>query len=73
MYVHILTFTTGNYNNEDILQLSDIQTCVSKDLRPKFETHDVLEISWTPHRNHGMCSLIITFIIMLLSKSEYTQ
>ena len=54
MYIHILTCTTGNYNNEDILQLSDIQTCVSKDLRPEFATHDIVEISWTPHLNHGM-------------------
>ena len=54
MYICILTCTTGNYNNEDILQLSDIRTCVSKDLRRGFEGHDVVEISWTPHLNHGM-------------------
>ena len=50
IYIH----TAGNYNNEDIRQLSDVQTCVTKDLRPGFEGHDVVEISWTPHLTHGM-------------------
>ena len=35
-----------------IAQLSDIQTCVSKDLRPGFEGHDVVEISWKLHGMH---------------------
>ena len=55
MYLDLYVHTTGNYNNEDILQLSDIQTCVSKDLRPGFEGHYIAEIFWTPHLAHGMC------------------
>ena len=39
----------------DIALLSDIRTCVSKDLRPGFEGHDVVEISWKLHLIHGMC------------------
>ena len=53
-YVRVLTYTIGNYNNEDAASLSDIHTCVSKDLRPGFEGHDVVEISWTPDLSHGM-------------------
>ena len=50
MYIH----TAGNYNNEDIRQLNDIQTCVGKDLRTGFEGHNIVEISWIPHLTHGM-------------------
>ena len=54
LHVH----TTGNFKSEDTVQLSDIHTCVSKDLRSGFEGHDVVEISWIPHLTHGMCYLI---------------
>ena len=58
LYLH----TTGNYKNEDTAQLSDIQTCISKDFRPGFEGHDVVEISWTPHLTHGMYIRIHVFL-----------
>ena len=61
MYLNLYLHITGNYNNEDIRQLSDIQTCVSKDLRSGFEGHDVVEISWTPHLNHGMYTHISSY------------
>ena len=68
MYLNLCVRTTGNYNIEDIEQLSDIQTCVSKDIRPGFEGHDVVEISWTPHLDHGM---YITTYVNFINYAQY--
>ena len=56
-YIH----TAGDYNNEDIRQLNDIQTCVGKDLRTGFEGHNIVEISWTPHLTHGMYTHVLFY------------
>ena len=56
MYLDLYLHITGNNNNEDVRQFSDVETCVSKDLRSEFAGHDVVEISWTPHLTHGMLS-----------------
>ena len=50
----LLIHTAGDYDDSEIKQFSDIRTCVSKDLRPGFEGHDEVYISWTTHNTHGM-------------------
>ena len=44
----------GNYTVSDVRGFDDIETCVSKDLRPGFEGHNVVEISWETNSTHGM-------------------
>ena len=61
MYLDLYLHTTGNYNNDDVKQFIDIQTCASKDLRSGFEGHYVVEISWTPHLTHGMYTHVSSY------------
>ena len=63
LYLDLLIYTAGDYDDIEIEQLSDIQTCVSKDLRPGFEGHDAVYISWTTHHTHGMYIYICMCII----------
>ena len=59
--------TIGDYNVDDIGKFNDIQTCVSKDLRPGFEGHDVVEVSWKTHSTHGMYMYVLRLVINKLA------
>ena len=58
LYINTYVYTIGKYS-KNATQLSDIQTCVSNDLRPGFEGHGIVEISWTTHDSHGMYYVFI--------------
>ena len=61
----MLIYTIGDYDESETKQLSDIRTCVSNDLRPGFEGHYTVEISWTTHHTHGM--YVHTYICVLFN------
>ena len=69
LYLDLLIYTIGDYDESETKQLSDIQTCVSKDLRPGFEGHDAVEISWKTHDTHGM--YVHTCICVLFNSLNY--
>ena len=51
---YIFHKTIGEYSKNDARGFNDIQTRVNKDLRPGYEGHNVVEISWEVHSTHGM-------------------
>ena len=52
--LYIRTYTIGKYDRLNHSKVSNIQTCISTDLRPGFEGHDTLQVSWTAHSTHGI-------------------
>ena len=52
-YLYI-QYITGDYDASNTVELTNFHTCVSKDLRPGFEGHKVVEVNWSVHPVHGM-------------------